>query len=321
MSCSVDSSPACRAAPPVRNTPVTTPPLSDDRIQAGNFRGILWMLAATLLFVFMHAAIRHIANDVNPFEIAFFRNLFGLIFLMPVFLRHGMAPLRTQNFRMHFLRAILNLINMVAFYFGLGLTPLAEATALNFTAPLFTTLLATVFLGETVRIRRTVALAVGFVGAIVILRPGIAAINPGALFVIFAAVIWGGIMIMIKVMSRTDSSLTITVWVLILMTVMSFPPVLVVWQTPTLVELGWLVFIAIVGTIGQLMLAQALKEADATSIMPIDFFRLIWAAALGYFLFTEIPDAFTWAGGVMIFGSATYITFREKKLHTQQAKR
>jgi len=295
-------------------------PISQDDVQAGNFRGIFWMLGATLVFVFMHAAIRHIAHDVNPLEIAFFRNVLGFVFLAPVFLRYGLTPLRTTRFRLHFWRAAINLINMVTFYIGLRMTPLAEATALNFTAPLFTTLLATVFLGETVRIRRTVALAIGFVGAIVILRPGVAAINPGALFVIFAAVIWGGIMIMIKVMSRTDSSLTITVWVLILMTVMSFPPVLFVWQTPTLVELGWLVFIAVVGTIGQLMLAQALKEADATSIMPIDFFRLIWAAALGYFLFTEIPDAFTWAGGIMIFGSATYITFREKKLHTQRAK-
>ena len=299
---------------------MTTPPLPDDPIQAGNVRGILWMLAATLLFVFMHAAIRHIAPEVDPFEIAFTRNLFGLIFLAPVFLRHGMAPLRTRNFRLHFLRAVLNLINMVAFYFGLGLTPLAEATALNFTAPLFTTLLATVFLGETVRIRRTVALTVGFVGAIVILRPGVAAINPGALLVIFAAVLWGGIMIMIKVMGRTDSSLTITVWVLILMTVMSFPPVLFVWQWPTLVQFGWLVFIAVTGTIGQLMLAQGLKEAEATTIMPIDFFRLIWAAVLGFLVFAEVPDAFTWTGGVMIFASATYITFREKKLQTQRAK-
>jgi len=297
---------------------VTTPLLPEDPVQAGNFRGILWMLAATLLFVFMHAAIRNIAGEINAFEIAFFRNLFGLIFLAPVFLRHGMAPLRTRNFRMHFWRAVINLINMVAFYFGLALTPLAEATALNFTAPLFTTLLATVFLGETVRIRRTIALAVGLVGAIVILRPGFEAINPGALFVIFAAVLWGGIMIMIKVMARTDSSLTITVWVLILMSVMSFPPALFVWQWPTLAQCGWLTFIAVTGTIGQLMLAQALKEAEATSIMPIDFFRLVWAAVLGYLAFGEVPDLFTWTGGIMIFGSATYIAFREKKLHTQR---
>jgi drug/metabolite transporter (DMT)-like permease len=300
---------------------VTTPLLPEDPVQAGNFRGILWMLGATLLFVFMHAAIRSIAGQINAFEIAFFRNLFGLIFLAPVFLRHGMAPLRTRNFRMHFWRAVINLINMVAFYFGLALTPLAEATALNFTAPLFATLLATVFLGETVRLRRTIALAVGFVGAVVILRPGVEAINPGALLVIFAAVLWGGIMIMIKVMARTDSSLTITVWVLILMTVMSFPPALFVWQWPTLEQFGWLTFIAVTGTIGQLMLAQALKEAEAISIMPIDFFRLIWAAVLGYLAFGEAPDLFTWAGGIMIFGSATYIAFREKKLHTQHDSR
>jgi drug/metabolite transporter (DMT)-like permease len=297
---------------------LSTQPASEDEIKAGNFRGILWMLAATLLFVVMHGAIRNIANQVDPFEIAFFRNIFGLIFLGPVFLRHGLAPLRTKQFGMHFWRAVINLINMVAFYFGLATTPLAEATALNFTAPLFATLLATFFLGEKIRIRRTVALAIGFVGAIVILRPGMAAINPGALAVLFAAVLWGGIMIMIKLMARTESSLTITAWVLILMTVMSFPPALYVWKMPTAIQFGWLAFIAVTGTIGQLMLAQALKEAEATSIMPIDFFRLIWAAAIGYLAFTEIPDVYTWAGGTMIFGSATYIAFREKKLHKQR---
>jgi len=293
-------------------------PVSDDSIKAGNFRGIFWMLGATLLFVVMHAAIRNIAKQVDPFEIAFFRNFLGLVFLGPIFLRHGLAPLRTQQFRLHFWRAVLNLINMVAFYFGLALTPLAEATALNFTAPLFTTLLATILLGETIRMRRTIALVAGFIGAIVILRRGVAAINPGALLVVFSALLWGGTMIMIKVMARTESSLSITAWVLILMTVMSFPPILFVWKTPTAAEFGWLAFIAVTGTIGQLLLAQALKEAEATSIMPIDFFRLIWAAAIGYVAFTEIPDAFTWVGGIMIFGSATYIAFREKKLHKQR---
>lgn len=301
---------------------MTTPPSpsAEDLRQAGNFRGILWMLGATLLFVLMHGAIRNIAGQVDPIEIAFFRNAFGVVFLAPVFVRHGLIALRTQQFKLHFWRAVINLINMIAFYFGLSLTPLAEATALNFTAPLFATLLATFFLGETFRVRRAIALVIGFLGAIVILRPGVAAINPGALFVIFAAVLWGGIMILIKVMAHTESSLSITTWVMILMTVLSLPPTLFVWQTPTPVQFGWLAFIAVTGTIAQLMLAQALKEAEATSIMPIDFFRLVWAAGIGYLAFAEVPDVFTWTGGVMIFGSATYIAFREKKLHSQRAK-
>ena len=294
---------------------------SPDASDSGNVRGMLWMLGATLLFVIMHAAIRNIAAQLPAIEIAFFRNIFGLVFLGPVFLRHGIAPLRTLCFRLHLWRAVLNLINMVAFYFGLAHTPLAEATALNFTAPLFATPLATLFLGETIRMRRTIALVIGFSGAIVILRPGAEAISLGALLILFAAVLWGGIMIMIKVIGRTDSSLTITAWVLILMSIMSFPPALFVWQWPTAEQFGWLAFIAVTGTIGQLMLAQALKEAEATSIMPIDFFRLIWAAAIGYVAFTEIPDAYTWVGGIMIFGAATYIAFREKKLHTEQESR
>ncbi len=282
---------------------------------SANLRGMIWMLGATLLFAAMHGAIRHIAQDVHPTEIAFFRNFLGLVFLSPLFLRYGVAPLRTPRFGMHFIRAILNVANMIAYYTGLSLTPLAEATALNFTAPLFTTLLATVFLGETLRLRRTTALLFGFLGALVILRPGIAEMNIGAVLVVVSALIWGGIMVMIKVMSRTDSALTITLWMVLLMSVMSLPPALPFWTWPTWIEWGWLTFIGVTGTIAQLLITQAIKEAEATSIMPIDFFRLIWATLIGYLAFTEVPDLFTWVGGTMIFGSAIYIAFREKKLH------
>lgn len=282
---------------------------------SANLRGMIWMLGATLLFAGMHGAIRHIAQDVHPTEIAFFRNFLGLIFLSPLFIRYGLAPLRTPRFGMHFIRAILNVGNMIAYYTGLSLTPLAEATALNFTAPLFTTLLATVFLGETLRLRRTTALLFGFLGALVILRPGMAEMNIGAVLVVVSALIWGGIMVMIKVMSRTDSALTITLWMVLLMSVMSLPPALPFWTWPTWTEWGWLTFIGVTGTIAQLLITQAIKEAEATSIMPIDFFRLIWATLIGYLAFTEVPDLFTWVGGTMIFGSAIYIAFREKKLH------
>lgn len=282
---------------------------------SANLRGMIWMLGATLLFAAMHGAIRHIAQDVHPTEIAFFRNFLGLVFLSPLFLRYGLTPLRTQRFGMHLIRAVLNVGNMIAFYTGLSLTPLAEATALNFTAPLFTTLLATVFLGETLRMRRTAALLFGFAGALIILRPGLGELNIGALLVVTSALIWGGIMVMIKVMSRTDSALTITLWMLLLMSVMSLPPALPFWTWPTPTEWGWLTFIGVSGTIAQLMITQAIKEAEATSIMPIDFFRLIWATLIGYLAFTEVPDLFTWIGGTMIFASATYIAFREKKLH------
>ncbi len=290
-------------------------PAIDPGRKAGNLRGILWMLGATFVFVNMHAAIRHLAPQVDPMEIAFFRNILGLIFLAPVFLRYGFEPLRTRLFRLHVWRAAINLVNMITYYMGLRLTPLAEATALNFTAPLFATVLAALLLGEKLRLRRSIALAAGFAGALVVVRPGFEALNPGALLVIFSALLWGGIMVMIKIIGRSESSLTITLWVLILMTVMSLPPALLVWQWPTAGQWGWLAFIAVTGTIGQLLLAQALKDAEASAIMPVDFCRLIWAALTGYLAFGEVPDLFTWTGGVMIFASATYIAFREKRLH------
>ena len=148
------------------------------------------MLGATLVFVNMHAAIRHLAPQVDPLEIAFFRNILGLIFLAPVFLRYGFEPLRTKLFRLHFWRAAINLVNMVTYYMGLRLTPLAEATALNFTAPLFATVLAAALLGETLRLRRTLALAAGFAGALVIVRSGFEALNPGALLVMLVLLLF-----------------------------------------------------------------------------------------------------------------------------------
>lgn len=286
----------------------------------GNLRGVVWMLGATLLFAAMHGAIRLATQEIHATEIAFFRSLLGLVFLSPLFIRYGLAPLRTNRFGMHLIRAVINVFNMIAFYFGLSITPLAEATALNFTAPLFTTLLATVFLGERLRLRRTTALLLGFAGALVVLRPGMAELNPGHIFVIVSALMWGGIMVMIKVMSRTDSTLTITLWMLLLMSVLSLPPALPFWTWPTATGWFWLAFIAVTGTLAQLMITQAIKEAEATSIMPIDFFRMIWATLIGYLAFSETPDPFTWLGSAMIFGSATYIAFRERKLHQEKKK-
>ena len=287
----------------------------------GNLRGVVWMLGATLLFAAMHGAIRHATQEIHPTEIAFFRNSLGLLFLSPLFIRYGLTPLRTSRFGLHLLRAMINVVNMIAYYIGLSMTPLAEATALNFTAPLFTTLLATVFLGERLRLRRTTALLFGFAGALVVLRPGMAELNPGHIFVIVSALMWGGIMVMIKVMSRTDSALTITLWMLLLMSVLSLPPALPFWTWPSAEGWFWLTFIAVTGTLAQLMITHAIKEAEATSIMPIDFFRMIWATLIGYLAFSEVPDLFTWLGSAMIFGSATYIAFRERKLHEETESR
>lgn len=262
----------------------------------------------------MHGGVRYLSDQLHPFEIAFFRNLFGILVVIPWFLKFGLAPLRTQRLNLHLLRAGLNIFAMLAFFLALSLTPLARVQALSFTAPLFATLIAIIALGETVGPRRWAALIIGFSGAMVVIRPGLQALDAGSLLVLGSAAVWAVTMVIIKNLARTESSVTITVYMLLFMTPLSLPAALLYWQWPSAEQLIWLVLVALFGTLGQMAMAQAFRLADATAVMPLDFLKLIWGALLGYWFFNEIPGLWTWLGGALIFTGATYIVFREKQL-------
>jgi len=283
-------------------------------------RGCLLMVIATLLFAGMHAAIRHATQHLPAIEVAFFRNLFGLIVIVPLLVRFGPRLFHTEKFSLHLLRALINAVSMVAFFIGLSLTPLARVTAIAFTAPLFTALFSALFLGEVFRWRRWTAIIVGFIGALVILRPGIDTIDVGSLLVMFSSLLWAIAMIDIKVLARTESSATITAYVTVLMTPLTLVPALFYWQMPSPGLWGWLIFIGVIGTIGQFVVTEAIKLADMTVLMPFDFLKLVWAAFLGMLLFAEIPDALTWVGAAIVFASSFYIMWREAKLRRIQAQ-
>jgi drug/metabolite transporter (DMT)-like permease len=272
------------------------------------------MFVATIAFASMHAAIRSLSGELHPFEIAFFRNAFGMLVIAPWFARHGLALLKTQRLGLHGVRAVLNVVAMLCFFYALSITPLSHVAALAFTAPIFATILAIFVLGEVVRIRRWAAILFGFAGTFVAIRPGFAEVGLGSILLLFQAVAWGGALIAIKVLSRTDSSVTIAAYMVTLMMPMSLVPAVFFWQTPSLAQLAWLAAIGVLGTVGQLLMTQALKEAEATLVMPLDFFKLLWAAILGYWVFGEVPGLYTWIGGAMIFASATYIAAREVTL-------
>ena len=193
------------------------------------------------------------------------------------------------------------------------MTEVAKATALAFTAPIYTAVLSVLFLGERFRLRRWSAIFFGFIGMLIILRPGLIEVDLGAILVLTSALVWGVVMIAIKYLGRTESSLTITAYMNILLSLLSFIPALFVWTNPSIHMWVLLVVIGLVGTTGQLGLAESLKRADATFVLPFDFLRLIWAAIFGYALFSEVPDFYTWVGGAVIFSSAIYLAFRERQ--------
>lgn len=284
-----------------------------------NVSAMGFVLASTVAFVAMYGLIKDLAESVHPLQIAFLRNLFGLLVLTPLFLRYGLAPLKTAKPGLMTLRAVINMGAMLFYFIALSLAPLADVAALAFSAPIFATILAIFVLGEVVGVRRWIAILAGLAGAFVILRPGFATLEIGHLFTLASAACWGVALLIIKVLARTESSLTITLYMGLLMTPMSLVPALFVWGPASLEQYGVMAVIGALGTAGQWLLAEGLKRGDTNVVMPLDFFKLVWAALLGFLAFGEIPDPFTWLGGVMIFASATYIALRERKLKRDKA--
>ncbi len=280
-------------------------------------RGIALMVVATLSFSGMHASIKHVSVDLHPFEVAFFRNFFGLVALFPVFLRYGLTPLKTTRFGLHVGRVSLNIGSMIAFFYAISITPLAEVIALSFAAPIFATFLAMFLFKEVTGSGRWAAILTGFAGTLVILRPGYEEIGLGPVLAVLSAMTWGGAVMIIKSLSRTDSSVTITLYMVLLMTPLSAIPAAFVWEWPTWNQLVFLVMVGSFGTIGHLCMTQAIKLAPTNVVMPIDFVRLIWVAIIGYFIFGESLDIFVWIGGAMIFVSGFLIAQAENRLRKE----
>jgi drug/metabolite transporter (DMT)-like permease len=275
-------------------------------------RGIALMFVSTFFFAAMHGSIRYMSATIHPFEIALFRNVFALVVVLPWFYRYGIAPLRTQRFGLHALRAIFNIMAMLSFFYALSITPLSEVTALGFTAPIFATVLAALILGEVVRARRWTAIAIGFLGTLIILRPGFEAIGLGQLLVLFSSMIWACALLVIKTLGRTDSSATIIAYMALLMIPLSLGPALFVWRWPDPLEWAWLIGIGVLGGIGQFCMTEALRQADTAVVMPFDFFKLVWVTLIAWLAFAEHLDLYTWIGGAVIFASTLYIAYRER---------
>ena len=281
-------------------------------------RGIVLMCLSTVAFSIMHGLVRFVSEVLPPFQIAFFRNIFGLAFLLPLLMRSRFAVLRTRQIGLHALRGVINMAAMLMFFTALSISPIAKVTALGFTAPIFMAILAVIVLGERFRIYRWSAIFLGFAGMLIILRPGLVVIDTGALLVIGSAVLWAVAMLIIKIQSRTESSLTIVAYMGIFLGVFSIAPALWVWQPFELQTLGLMVLIGLFGSIAQMAISESLKETDPTALMPFDFLKLIWTAMIGAWFFAEIPDIYTWIGATVIFSSGLFIAFRERRAQSQR---
>lgn len=303
------------AAPEPPPDTVATPAMPDA------LRGALFMLGSGAAFAVMMAVVRKLSPTIHPFEAAFFRNLLGLMFMLPWLARAGVGVLRTGRFSMHAQRAGFGLAAMLCLFYALGRLPLAETTALTFTAPLFATVGAAFILGEKVRARRWAATMVGFVGALIVLQPGRAAMDPIALLALASAVFIAGAMLTIKSLSRTEHPNAIVIMMGLLMTPASLVPAVFVWSWPTAGAWGWIVLMGFAATVGQVCLTRAFAAAEASAVLPLDFSRLVFVAILGYALFGETPQPGTWIGAGLIVAATVYIAHREARLARKALKR
>jgi len=280
-------------------------------------RGALWMVLSCFLFSLMPVILRKVSAELHPFVVIFWRNAFSLMFLAPWLLRGGVANLRTRRIGLHMVRATSGLAALITWITALTLMPMAEVTALGFTAPLFVTVGAALFLREAVGLRRWLAVAVGFGGAMIILRPGIDAVSLPALIALGAAAFMATSFLLVKKLSSTETPMTIVFYMGLFMLPISAVLAAFQWKMPSPELWPWLVGVGLVATLVQMTMAKAFSVADVTAIMPFDFTKLIFTASLGFVIFAEVPGIWTWAGGAVIF-SATVYTARREARRTRQ---
>ena len=268
-------------------------------------------IGATFFGSFMGAGVKLLSNDLNPIIICFYRCLMGLIIILPFIARNNFQVLKTANMRLQIIRALINILSMICWFSAIGMMHFEKATALGFTTPLFTTVLAVLMLGEVIRFHRTAALLLGFVGILIIIRPGYMPFEFGTILMLVASFSFSFVLIFVKKLSAIDSSFTIIFYHLLYMTPAFFILSIFFWESINFNQLIIFVLMGASGLLSHWCLAQAFKISETTFVMPLQFTKLIWASLIGLFIFAEQPDIWTWVGGVIIFISVIYITYRE----------
>ena len=271
---------------------------------------IISVFFGTVMLSFLKIA----QEDVNVYVAGFFRFFLGLVIILPYIIKKKDTVLKTTHLKQHFLRAILGLPAMLLYFSALVLLPIEKLTAISFVVPLIVTILAVFFLGEKIYIYRTLALLLGFSGMLVIIRPGFVDISIGVYMVLFSALLWSINIIITKKISKDDSAITILAYQSIFMSLLSFFIVLFFWEMPSLKTFIYLILAAMCGTVLHLALNHAFKLVDVSMTQPYSFLNLVFASIIGYFVFDEIPDLYTWIGALIIFIGVLIISYREMKL-------
>lgn len=281
---------------------------------APNVQGAIWMTLCGLGFSVMASMVKLASRDLSGFEIAFFRAAFGFLVLLPFVLRRGPGALRTRHLGMHMWRGLLGIFAMICAYIGIGKLALASYTALSFSKPLFAVILAVAVLGEEVRWRRWAATIVGFIGVVVMMRPGSDAFTPWALLALGDAFAIALLITIVKRLPESETPLIMLFYFGLAAVTLSFPLALWFWRWPTPGDWLLLMGIGASGALSQYWWILAFRAGEASAVAPFDYLRLLFAGAIGMAFFAEFPDHWTYLGAAIIVASTIYIARRESQL-------
>ncbi len=276
--------------------------------------GILWMLVTGANFVAVTAIVKHVGDGLPAAESAFLRYLLGLVFLIPMLGPMLRADLSRQSLWLFGARGVVHSLGVILWFYAMTQIPLAEVTAMNYLSPVYVTIGAALFLGETLAARRLLAIVAALIGALVILRPGFREVSLGHIAMLGTAMLFGASYLIAKLMSGRASAAVVVGMLSITVTVGLAPFAAAVWVTPTLAQIGWMFLVACFATAGHYSMTLAFAAAPVTVTQPVTFLQLVWAVALGALVFAEPVDGWVIFGGVTILAAVTFITWREAVL-------
>ena len=285
--------------------------------------GMLWMLAQTTCMVAMMAAARHLSIGGMPtHEVAFFRGFFGLLVMLPwlvAILRRDSHILHPPDWKLVWFRNTMSVVGMLFWFMALGGIPISDVVAVQFTHPLFVVIGAVLILRERVGLWRWSAVAIGAVGALIIIRPGYSPADPLVYAVLFSAMMNGGVQLVTKHISGRVSGAVMVFYMNLLIMPVTLPFAWCDWVWPSPGELPWVLAVGLFGTLAHVFLARAMKTADASLVGPVDFIRLPIASLFGWILFSEFSDLPTWIGALIIVAAAIFIAQREARLASHKS--
>jgi drug/metabolite transporter (DMT)-like permease len=300
---------------PAFRTPAVLQPLIERwRTLPGNFRGGVWMLLGALEMSAAMAISKVLTDDIHPFEINFFRSVFGLLAMAPLLAGGAFAVMRTKAFGLHLGRGVLGGIGQICVYYALAHLSLAVIIAITFTRPLFLVVFAVLFLGELVRWRRWTAIVVGFIGVLIVARPEIETVTVALVVLVFSTACHAGAHVYLKKVSGVDKPATVVFYYLVISTAVAAVPTFIEWTTPTMMQFVWLAAIGVLNLVGQAMIALAFRAGEATAIMPFDYARLLYGILFDIMLFATFPDGWTLLGSFVIIGSTLYVARRQARV-------